>query len=215
MANEDIVITIIGSVATTVISIVILRFLRFFEKKQDKKAEEVKNEAVVAAAKVKANVDDMAKDLAVKLEDRNKTHKEETARIASDLKISTEKMVADLQASVHASNIIMQNKNIEQSHIILDNIKSVDTRLSDMISTLQYKSDLTNGNIKVIREDLLELQEDMDMVFDKVNKNETALNPSQKLVMPSETLRRKAKKRKFRRKTINENAFAQEMHKAV
>jgi hypothetical protein len=213
MANEDIVITVIGSIATTVISIVILRFLRFFEKKQDKKAEEVKNEAIITAAKVKANVEDMAKELADKLEERNRAHKEETIRNSAELKMTTTKMVSDLQLSVNSSNSDLQNKNIEQSRIILDNIKAVDIRLSEMITSLQLKSDMTNGNIKVIREDLLELQEDMDTVFDKVNKNETVLNPNQRPAVPSETMRRKAKKRKFRRKTINENAFAQEMHK--
>ena len=211
--NEGVIVTIVGSVVTTIVSIVILRFLRYFEKKQDRKAEEVKSEAVLSAAKVKANVEEMAKELTSKTDEKNKNHMEETARIADDLKVTMTRMTSELLTSVFNSNTEAQKKNIEQSNTIIDKIQSVDSRLSSMISALQHKSHLTNGNIKIIREDLLELQEDMDLVFDRVNMNAEALqSPSSAAAggaMNPITARQRARRRKLRKKQIDDDAKAQ------
>lgn len=208
--NEGVIVTIVGSVVTTIVSIVILRFLRYFEKKQDRKAEEVKSEAILSANKVKSNVEEMAKELTSKTDEKNKNHMEETARIADDLKVTMTRMTSELLTSVFNSNTEAQKKSMEQSNTIIEKIQSVDTRLSSMISALQHKSYLTNGNIKIIREDLLELQEDMDLVFDKVNMNAEALqSPQIAAAMTPTALRSRARRRKNRKKQIEDDAKAQ------
>jgi hypothetical protein len=226
MSDDSFVITVIGTIATTVLSLVILRFLKFYEKKQDRKADEIKIEAIKSAEKVKDNVSDMARELAEKAEERNRLHAEATAKIAKDLKIqsqiadeniaktlneTTTKTASDLRATISKLADDIQSQTGQQNKEILDKISGVDKRLSDMITSLQYKSEMTNGNVASIRKDLLEIQEDVDTIYNRVNVTGIILDKKNPVTPPPgpEVIRKRDKRRKARRKQIIETAKAQ------
>lgn len=46
-------------------------------------------------------------------------------------------------------------------------IESVDSKVTTMLSDLRKRADLTNGNVSVIRTEIADLQEDIQMIFDE------------------------------------------------
>jgi hypothetical protein len=225
MADENFIITIVGTIATTIISVVILRSLKYFEKKQDTKAEEVKKTAKEAAEMAKIQAQKIAEELTRKNEERSIKHKENAASIAEELRqenlkrdediaknlannadrireeqmIQSQKISEDLKTTTSNIAAYLEKKTDNTSKEILNNIQDVDRRLTAMIDSLQRGAELTNGNVTKIRSDILELQDDVDNIYDKINKEEIQNNPQKKL--------ERDRKRKIRRRQITNDSI--------
>lgn len=208
MADESIIVSIVGAIITTIVSVVILRSLKFFEKKQDTKAEEVKVSAITAAERAK----EQAKQIAEELNRKNDERAATTNQIAEELrkenternKIMHENLKSGIDAITENLNRItvqiadsLNKKTDEQSRVILNNISDVTTRLISMIDTIKRGAELTNDNVAKLREEMLELQEDIDDIHDKMSYESD--DPVKKMQRDS--------KRKIRRKEISNQSI--------
>lgn len=208
MADESIIVSIVGAIITTIVSVVILRSLKFFEKKQDTKAEEVKVSAITAAERAK----EQAKQIAEELDRKNDERAATTNQIAEELrkenaernKIMHENLKSGIDAITENLNRItiqiadsLNKKTDEQSKVILNNISDVTTRLIAMIDTIKRGAELTNDNVAKLREEMLELQEDIDDIHDKMSYESD--DPVKRMQRDS--------KRKIRRKEISNQSI--------
>ena len=208
MADGDIIVSVIGAVITTIVSIVILRSLKFFEKKQDTKAEEVKVSAITAAEKAK----EQARQIAEELDRKNDQRAATTNQIAEELRkenaernrIMHENLKSGIDVITENLNRVtvqiaesLNKKTDEQSKVILNNISDVTTRLIGMIDIIKKGAELTNDNVAKIREEMLELQEDIDDIHDKMSYESD--DPIKKMQRDS--------KRKIRRKEISNQSI--------
>lgn len=208
MADESIIVSIVGAIITTIVSVVILRSLKFFEKKQDTKAEEVKVSAITAAERAK----EQAKQIAEELDRKNDERAATTNQIAEELrkenaernKIMHENLKSGIDAITENLNRItiqiadsLNKKTDEQSKVILNNISDVTTRLIAMIDTIKRGAELTNDNVAKLREEMLELQEDIDDIHDKMSYESD--DPLKRMQRDS--------KRKIRRKEISNQSI--------
>lgn len=208
MADESIIASVIGAVITTIVSVVILRSLKFFEKKQETKAEEVKESAITAAEKAK----EQARQIALELDRKNDARAATTNQIAEELrsenadrnKIIHDNLKDGITAITDNLNKVtiqiadsLNKKTDEQSKVILNNISDVTTRLIGMIDTLKKGAELTNENVAKLREEMLELQEDIDDIHDKMSYESD--DPMKRLQRDS--------KRKIRRREISNQSI--------
>jgi hypothetical protein len=228
MADDSFVITVAGAVVTTVISVVILRSLKYFERKQETKAEEVKQTAKDAAEAARLQHQQIAEELTRKNEERAQITKENASIMAEELRkdnirrdediakniannaerIRQEQMTQskqiseNLKATTSKIALDLENKTDSTSKAILSNISDVDKRLTRMIDSLQRGAELTNGNVSKIRSDILELQDDVDNIYDKINKDELQINPQKKM--------ERERKRKIRKREISNDSILQD-----
>lgn len=225
MADDNFIITVIGAAVTTIISVVILRSIKYFEKKQDKKAEEVKQTAKEAAIEAKIQAEQIAEELSRKNDERTKQHLENNVKIAEDLKQQNQKRDEDIakniansaekirteqmQQAEKISNDVklttsrisqeLEKKTDEQSRQVLDKINKVDRTLTGMIESLHHKTELTNDRVSKIRSDMLDLQEEVDKIFDQINHDEITQDPYIKID--------RDRRRKIRRKEISNDSI--------
>jgi D-ribose pyranose/furanose isomerase RbsD len=225
MGDESLIITIVGAVVTTIISTVVLRSLKFFEKKQETKAQEMKETAAQAAEQARINAVKIAEEIMKRQEERSNAHLHSTAQIANEIKSETQKRdefiaqslkdnaermrIQQMQDAekiakefaVNTAKIAdeLRQKTDQQSKDILDKITDVNTRLSEMIDSLQQGAEATNSNVANVRRDMLELQEDVDNIYDKINKEDIDKDPDAKA--------ERDRKRKIRRREINNDSL--------
>lgn len=223
MGDESLIITIVGAVVTTIISTVVLRSLKFFEKKQETKAQEMKETAAAAAEQAQINAIKIAEEIMKKQEERSRVHIMNTAQIADDIKSETqkrdefiakslkenaermriqqmqdaEKIAREFSTSTAKIADDLRQKTDQQSRDILGKITDVNTRLSEMIDSLKEGAEATNSNVANIRRDMLELQEDVDNIYDKINNDDKDPNAKAE----------RDRKRKIRRREINNDSL--------
>jgi thioesterase domain-containing protein len=218
---------VIGSIVTTILSLVILRSIKYFEKKQDSKAEEVKQSTKEAADLARIETQKIAEELTIKNEERAQRHRIDAAAIAEKLKrenaerdedvakniannadrirqeqmAQTQKISEELRVATAKIAHDLETKTDTNSKNILLNINDVDKRLSSMIDSIKSGTIGTNDNVSKIRNDILELQGDVDHIYDKINHEELQTDPQKKID--------RERKRKIRKKEIsNSSLFA-------
>lgn len=159
MADEggfpNIVLNIGGLLASAILPIFILRYLQNKEKKEEKKAAEIKLVAESTARELKESTEKNARDLREVTEKNAITIKDTTERIASDLqrdttmvnerlatelKTITEKIALDLLHQTEKKNAEILQKLSDMAILVEANSKRVD-RISDALTTVNTKQE--------------------------------------------------------------------------
>lgn len=225
MTDDSFVVTVIGAIVTTILSLVILRTVKYFDKKQDSKTEEVKQAAKESAELGRKQAQHIAEELTLKNEERNRTHISQNAMIAEELRkenlerdenvakniannaerirqeqmIQAQKISDELKTATAKIARELDIKNDENSDNILNNINDVEKRLSYMVESIKASAILTNGSVAKIRTDIMELQDDVDHIYDKINHEELQTDPQKKID--------RERKRKIRKREISNNSL--------
>jgi hypothetical protein len=186
-----------------------------YSKIQHKMLDDLKHEKEVAHKEMAADFRKHMLDMVTELKNEDK-------RIVDDIRkeglIRDQRLLDELQRLVDLKN----NEVIIKVNAMADSLKETNTKIRRvgeeveelgqkqkdmranqeiMIVSLQKRADMTNGNVAAIRKDIVEIQEDMDEIHDKVSGN--GRQPSEKRV--------RKRQRNQKRHEIAQNEFSDDM----
>jgi hypothetical protein len=136
----------------------IYRGISWLNKQNEKKAEEVKHETEVKAMSLKLENEARAKDLAIIMDTK------------------TEKVQTILQQEIVSLRGCIDSRDKEFKQYYMKEHADLVSRvglINDDIKELVKRADLTNGNVAHIRNDISDLAEDVQELFEKTDPNDS------------------------------------------
>lgn len=162
MADDSLITSGVSAVITTVIGLIILRIFRYFEKRDKMKEEELKDSMKSTTDVVKVQLEKIMQDTMNKTKD---VHIESNAQLKANLLEKITKELQDMNVKIKND---LETKTDIQSKILLNNIGIIENKLTAMINSLDVKSSITTENVSKMRNDILEIQEEIDGICDKL-----------------------------------------------
>ena len=151
------------------------------KKEIESRAVELSKETLRTAAEVKREVEDKADRIKAEIAETAKILKEHTDDVAAEIKINFDKMNIELKGE----------------------IKSVHDQLMKVLEDLRVKQDMTNGSVKLIREEIAQVNNDVEDLWDIQEDNEKKLAATEDhraLGQETQSVSRRRRRRKAKRK---------------
>lgn len=201
----NIALNIVGIAISAALPLLILRYFKIRDNARDerqrdakeaveKNSEELKRLTKDSAAQQRETTLHMIKEFEKKFEDQS-------SKVADEIK--HEKEIAHKQMMLEIKENILTSHNDLGKKIDEVNNKQLEMKRNQesMIGNLQNRADMVNGNVAVIRDEILDLQEDLDDLYERMD------TPT-----PTEKRERKRKRRK-KRQEIATDAQSQDIIK--
>jgi hypothetical protein len=124
-------------------------------------ANNVKIEAEKTASSLKAVTEYVAANIKIESDKNAANLKEVTADIANDIRDEAQKTAAALKISTDEKERILREYTDKTLSALTLKIDTIDTKVMTMLQDLADRSDLVNGNVRNIRNDIIQVQEDI------------------------------------------------------
>lgn len=143
-----------------------------------------------------------AKELKEDDERKARNLKDMTEKIAEEVKNRAEEVAKELEEST--ANILQKSKEYTEktNRDIIARIEVIDTKVMSMLSDLRKRAELTNGNVATLRNDIADLQDQMEDLFEDRGKSDSEVRDLQ-------AQRDQKRKRRQRRRQIDSDRIAQ------
>jgi len=178
--------------------------IKGYNKRQDEKeAERIKKEE--------------AKDAKIKkeIEERAVVIKTDAEKTAVEVKKELERTATNIKEDVDNTAKLLKQHNQLLIDNVLQKIKEVDDKVMRMLNDLSTRADLTNGAVKSIRLEILQVNDDVNALWDMIETKSEA----EKMTDTSSTKTRRRKRlqelrRRNKRNSIDEDSNTEHMEKA-
>lgn len=182
--------TVAFIVTSAGLAALIWKGISWLNTQQNRKADERIKIEDEKAKVVKADIDSRAKDL--------KRDQEETA---SDVKRDVEAKAAIIKEEIAATARVLQKQTEIMNTDLKNAIREVDEKVMRMLADLSKRADMTNGNVRMIRTEIADVQQDVQSLWELVeDTDETAVTHRKDRTMSAAVNRRRKIQQRDRRK---------------
>lgn len=157
----------------------------------DRKIEDEKKEAIIK------------KDLEIRGEQIRKDAIEQAAGVKKEVESTARTIKSDLETT--ASNL--REHNSAMNDLLKTAIREVDDKVMKMLKDLSDRANLTNGNVGLIRNEVQDVKEDVQDLWDRLDDTDNVLGVESKT--PDQKARRKREQdfnRRRKRREIQQTA---------
>lgn len=146
--------------------------------------------------------EEKAKVIKQEIEERARDLKRDQADTAEDVKRDVEAKAAVIKEEIAATARVLKEHTERMNEQVRLAIKEVDEKVMRMLSDLSKRADMTNGNVKMIRSEIADVQDDVQSLWELVENTGASLSSTRGHRTLSDTVlhRRQQQGRTGRRK---------------
>lgn len=173
--------------------------------------QQIKEDKRLAIEEEKAKIvkDDIDKR-AIKL-------KEDTEEVADDVKKEVEMRAEVIKREIEGTARNLRDYTEQVSKELIKKLSDVDEKFARLIEDLSKRADMTNGNVKMIRNEIADVQDDVQSLWEVIEDNNTGSSSKQRRqqLKPKIVKRRgiQARESRAKRSQIETDSQDQEMIK--
>lgn len=136
------------------------------EKEKRRQEEEARKEAIIK------------KDLEI----RGEQIRSDAIATAANVKREVESTATIIKSELETTARNLREHNTVMNDMLKVAIRDVDDKVMRMLKDLSERADLTNGNVGLIRNEVLDVKEDVQALWDRLDDTDNALGVDQKVI---------------------------------